>query len=47
MSYDRFFADAIAQLRMSGVTACSRIWSGSPAPHAIWHSAQGPGDVVI
>ena|SRR6266702_7127608 len=49
MSYDRFFADAIAQLRDERryrVFADLERIAGR-FPHAIWHSAQGPRDVVI
>ena len=49
MSYDRFFADAIAQLRDERryrVFADLERIAGR-FPHAIWHSPQGPRDVVI
>jgi 5-aminolevulinate synthase len=49
MRYDRFFADAIAQLRDERryrVFADLERIAGR-FPHAIWHSPQGPRDVVI
>jgi 5-aminolevulinate synthase len=49
MGYDRFFADAIAQLRDArryrGLADLERI--AGRFPHAIWHSPQGLRDVVI
>src|SRR5882724_10846920 len=49
MMYDRFFADAIARLRDERryrVFADLERIAGR-FPHAIWHSPQGPRDVVI
>ena len=49
MSYDKFFADAIAQLRDERryrVFADLERIAGR-FPHAIWHSPQGPREVVI
>jgi 5-aminolevulinate synthase len=49
MGYDRFFADAIARLRDERryrVFADLERIAGR-FPHAIWHSPQGPRDVVI
>ena len=49
MSYDRFFADAIAQLRderRNRVFADLERIAGR-FPHAIWHSAQGHSDLVL
>jgi 5-aminolevulinate synthase len=49
MRYDRFFADAIAQLRDERryrVFADLERIAGR-FPHAIWHSPQGPRDVAI
>jgi len=49
MNYDSFFADAIAQLwveRRYRVFADLERIAGR-FPHAIWHSPQGPRDVVI
>src|SRR3989442_12834344 len=49
MGYDRLFADAIARLRDERryrVFADLERIAGR-FPHAIWHSPQGPRDVVI
>jgi 5-aminolevulinate synthase len=49
MNYDRFFADAIAQLRSERryrVFADLERIAGR-FPHAVWHSPDGPRDVVI
>jgi 5-aminolevulinate synthase len=49
MGYDRFFAEAIAQLRDE---RCYRVFAdleriAGRFPHSIWYSPQGPRDVVI
>jgi 5-aminolevulinate synthase len=44
MTYDRFFADAIARLRDER-RYLERI--AGRFPHAIWYSPEGPRNVVI
>jgi len=49
MNYDRFFADAVAQLkdeRRYRVFADIERVAGR-FPHAVWHSPQGPRDIAI
>ena len=49
MMYDKFFADAISRLRDERryrVFADLERIAGR-YPHAIWHSPQGPRDVLI